>query len=63
MSLLRVGVVKTFFSLQLSGSNKREQQKERVNNIARRLLARGGSRTPLDASYLLAPRRARLRPS
>ncbi|GBP07646.1 Histone-lysine N-methyltransferase ash1 [Eumeta japonica] len=37
----------------------RERQKERVNNIARRLLARGGGRAALDASYLLDTRRRR----
>ncbi|KAJ2949544.1 hypothetical protein O0L34_g15464 [Tuta absoluta] len=40
---------------------RRQQQKERVNNIARRLLARLGTRAPLDASYLLQPRRPRHR--
>lgn len=41
----------------------RERQKERVNNIARRLLAQGSGRATLDASYLLDTRRARRRVS
>lgn len=50
------------WSQATGGVRKRSQQKDRVNNIARRLLARGGSRAPLDASYLLAPRRVRRSP-
>lgn len=39
------------------GAVSRQGQKERVNGIARRLLARLGARgAALDASYLLAPR-------
>ncbi|XP_063830260.1 histone-lysine N-methyltransferase ASH1L-like [Ostrinia nubilalis] len=51
-------------SASLTPAQRRERQKERVNNIARALLARLGSRAPLDASYLLraAPRRPRPRP-
>lgn len=37
----------------------RARQQERVNGIARRLLARGNGRGKLDASYLLDTRRRR----
>ncbi|CAF4826885.1 unnamed protein product [Pieris macdunnoughi] len=46
-------------SKALSPAQRREQQKERVNEIARGLLTRGGQRGAVDASYLLAPRVAR----
>lgn len=42
----------------VSAQERRERQKERVNSVARRLLAAGDGGA-LDASYLLAPGPAR----
>ncbi|KPI98438.1 hypothetical protein RR46_09654 [Papilio xuthus] len=38
-----------------TAQERRERQKERVNSVARRLLAASGECGTLDASYLLAP--------